>query len=157
MLRTVSNAINLSIFNAPPLTLQDIPAFFRALIGDGRISMATSSIIFPSNVKITSMKITSNHQKPASLNNVSKIQIHGYGLASLNTTNDTKISISRGTGLYSELVIGNKSSVDIFLPNDTTISGLSNNKPFRFYNVSDISGFNIGPVRVYIKRALVNT
>ena len=57
----------------------------------------------------------------------------------------------------SELVIGNKSSVDIFLPNDTTISGLSNNKPFRFYNVSDISVFNIGPVRVYIKRTLVNS
>ncbi len=170
-LRDMSKFINLTT-TMPVFNFDEISAIFRNFTGSGNnIEVDTKSAIFPIEKQLSSLKIRSG-QKSVEMTNVSQLSISDYDHVLLGSNGvNSKISMDRGTGLYTALKLSNgvdqplinssssiPQSFSVSLVNNGTLSASSyssSQKTQLFHNVSSIYITSSDPLEVVVRQPTV--
>jgi hypothetical protein len=139
------------------------PANFKDIIeSHGNIEVNTTSLMLPSN-KVDQLKITYPNHREYLMKNVSNLKFNGYSSVILRGQTDANLTLSNGKGLYAGLGFSTISPLEIHFASNTnsgrssaSILGLTNDRPFRFNNISSISIMNKLPVYIYARQPSLN-
>ncbi len=153
----ISQFIDLRPLNASPPNYKGIRAIFRAMSGTGNFQATTSSIVFPTDGELKSIKIQTDHGGILSMSNVSNLRIDGYPHFIIESHN--YFSLANGHGLYAHLSFdkmnnsGSVNLVTISLIKPATISGLSSeHKPFRYNSISNVDMMSNQALDMYARQ-----
>ena len=169
-LREISKVINLaptsSVFN-----FDEISAIFRNFTGNANnIEVDTKSVIFPTETHLSNLKVRTG-QSSIDVRNITQLSISDYQHVLLwSNGNNSKISMIRGKGLYTDIILSNEidqqsinnsshlQSFSISMINNGTLTVSSYSSPQKthlFHNVSNIYFTSDKPLEVTVRQPTV--
>jgi hypothetical protein len=150
VIREISSVLPLENSTKPSIDLNGLNVF-QEIKGRGNIVINSTSVILL-NDSYPEVILEQNHNS-YKLNNITDLSITDYDTVSV--LGNDEFRLGNGRGLYNNIQFegSNDSSVSI-IPENSTITGVSNGKYFEFHNISKID-LNDQQIGMYVNHPVV--